>query len=365
MRIPPFIVRLTSSDRGKPVEFSAYAFNDDRVMSAIVTDDTYSVPVEIPPRPRRAYVIAMGVNAYQNSHRNLAGAVADAQAVVASLSSIKGYQVVPIVLLSDTGADGEGFSVNTGTKDNLRSVLSLLVPGARASLSTTQWQALRASLGHSIDQLEQATPDDLVILYFSGHGYAAPDGRFYILASDSGTHDDIGADDFPKLISAAELTDWLRRVDAGNTVMILDTCHAARITSSGAKEFKAAPLGNSGLGQLAYDKGMRVLAATQADNIALESDVLGGGLLTYALVHEGLQHHQADTDGDGKVTLAEWLQYAVGRVPTLYQYAREGRLKLVSRGQVITAERLKTTVSEDQTPQLFDFHIGSGEIILQ
>jgi hypothetical protein len=33
--------------------------------------------------------------------------------------------------------------------------------------------------------------------------------------------------------------------------------------------------------KLAYDKGMRILAATQADNVALESEKLGQGLLTY------------------------------------------------------------------------------------
>jgi hypothetical protein len=31
------------------------------------------------------------------------------------------------------------------------------------------------------------TPDDLVILAFSGHGYTDPKGRFYLLPSDSGT----------------------------------------------------------------------------------------------------------------------------------------------------------------------------------
>jgi hypothetical protein len=35
--------------------------------------------------------------------------------------------------------------------------------------------------------LRKATPDDLVILGFSGHGYADKQGRFYLLPSKSGT----------------------------------------------------------------------------------------------------------------------------------------------------------------------------------
>jgi hypothetical protein len=64
-----------------------------------------------------------------------------------------------------------------------------------------------------------------------------------------------------------------------------DARAAASVAASG---FKPGPMGDRGLGQLAYDKGMRILAATQADDFALESGDVGQGLLTYALVCEGL-----------------------------------------------------------------------------
>ena len=51
--------------------------------------------------------------------------------------------------------------------------------------------------------------------------------------------------------------------------MIVDACHsAASVDEAG---FKPGPMGSRGLGQLAYDKGMRILAASQADDVALES----------------------------------------------------------------------------------------------
>jgi hypothetical protein len=50
--------------------------------------------------------------------------------------------------------------------------------------------------------------------------------------------------------------------------MIIDARHsAASVEGSG---FKPGPMGARGLGQLAYDKGMRILASTRADDLAWE-----------------------------------------------------------------------------------------------
>jgi len=78
-------------------------------------------------------------------------------------------------------------------------------------------------------------------------------------------------------------------------------------------------MGSRGLGQLAYDKAMRVQATSQADDVALEAQVKGEGhgLLTYALVREGLLGRKAAGAGGG-LTLGGLLKYAEGRVPTLY-----------------------------------------------
>lgn len=46
-------------------------------------------------------------------------------------------------------------------------------------------------------------------------------------------------------------------------------------------------MGDSSLSQLAYDKRMRIIAATQAANVALENARLRQGLLTCALVNKG------------------------------------------------------------------------------
>lgn len=65
---------------------------------------------------------------------------------------------------------------------------------------------------------------------------------------------------------------------------------------------------------------MRTLAASQADDVALEIQNLHHGLLIYALVVDGLKPGEggklaADLNGDGQVTLEEWLKYGEQRTP--------------------------------------------------
>ncbi len=69
-------------------------------------------------------------------------------------------------------------------------------------------------------------------------------------------------------VSSDELSLWLRDVDAGVLVLIVNACQSAAAVEG--EGFKPGPMGRRGLGQLAYDKGMRVLAATQADNVGAD-----------------------------------------------------------------------------------------------
>jgi len=360
-----FKVPLAARDRGETVEFTAYAFNEDRVKSETARAEPYPVPATIPPRTPRAYVIAIGVNDYdnngENNGRDLGFAVADAKELSASLSRLEdpvlgaAYEVVPVQLLSDFAQDGAPV-LDDATKANIRAVLSLLAG------DETERERLEAEVGESIDGLQMATPDDLVILTFSGHGYADPEGRFYLVPSNEGEADDISAS-LDQLISSDELTDWLRDVEAGEMVMIIDACHSAGSVPAG---FKPGPLGDRGLGQLAYDEGMRILAATQADDVAIESGRYGNGLLSYALVEEAFEPGEggqvnADLNGDDQVTLTEWLRFAEQRVPGLYADLREGVLKT---GLVTQAISLTDTTRHAQTPTLFDFGRANRDVVV-
>jgi len=73
-----FTVRLPHGRAGKEIEFTAYAFNEDRVKSE-TSRASYIVPMDVGPVKKRAYIITIGVNGYQKPYRSLEFAVKDAK----------------------------------------------------------------------------------------------------------------------------------------------------------------------------------------------------------------------------------------------------------------------------------------------
>lgn len=343
-----FLVKLPTGGK-ESVTFTAYAFNEDRVKSATASL-VFALPHDVAPRERRAYVIAIGANSYDAEARQLRFAVRDAKAMRESLSKLDGYKVVPVTLTSEGRDPTRWFA----TKANIRAVLSGLAgkPIPKGALVGVE----------GADRLARVTPDDLVIITFSGHGYTSKDGGFYLLPADSGEAIDpaVRPNVLSRFISSEELSSWLRPIDAGQMAMIIDACHSA--ASVDQPGFKPGPMGDRGLGQLAYDKAMRILAASQADDVALESEKLNQGLLTYALVHDGLAlgpdgRYVADANHDGKLTLAEWLRYGEQHTPALFEDIRTGRKDAVYVGRdsvVVPGFGVKVAVHA-QTPSLFDF----------
>jgi len=118
------------------------------------------------------------------------------------------------------------------------------------------------------------------------------------------------------------------------------------------------------LGQLSYDKGMRILTATQAANVAIEvGGSIGHGLLTYALVKEGLEQDAADfKPRDQAIHLKEWLEYGVDRVPSLYDEILTGRLRGINRAELVGSASGRR--GYQQQPSLFDFSRKDRKVVL-
>lgn len=332
-----FGVRLPRARSGDAV-FSAYAFNGDRIKSA--TDrQRFALPGSS-SGARRAVLVNIGVDTYENPAWDLEFAASDARLLAGALEArLRGggrhAEVDPTLLVSDIDTP------EAATKDRIREAFKALVDPGRVG------------------------PDDVVLISFSGHGAVDDSGRFHLLPHDIGPGRSrvLTQEVLARGISTDELSEWLRDVDAGEIVLILDACHsAASIAQAG---FKPGPMGSRGLGQLAFDKGIRILAATQPNDVALESEATRHGLLSYALVNEGLEARQADfRPDDGRITTAEWLRYAMERVPSLSREVVEGAV--ASRGsapRVINGRGLATPSAALglQQPSLFDFgRMGEG-----
>lgn len=341
-------IKLPRRADTKQVEFEAYAFNEDRVKSQ--TDrKTFDVPKELLPVKGRAYVLTVGVNAYENQAWNLQFAANDARLAQQTLSdglkqSGEFAEVINVSLISDAQP----------------------APGAKP--------ATKASFKAALAEIaRQARPEDLVLIYHSSHGYADQSGNYYFFTADTGPG--IEKAITPELlrhsISSDELSAWLRDVDAGEIALVIDACQSAgTVKGEAGGEFKPGPMGSRGLGQLAYDKGMRILAASQADDFAFETAALEHGLLTYALIKDGIEGRKADVNRDRQITLSEALAYSLARVPKLYEAMRRGELaKLFEpeghRGpQVVGAAASLKRKNGFQQPSLFDFAKSRREVVL-
>ena len=324
-----FPVKLPHSLDAGRVEFSAYAFNSDKVKSA--TDrKTYDLSRPLKAAKGRVYLITFGVARFEDPRWTLLYPANDARSIrdtlLEKLPQTGRYdEVVPIPLISDLEVKA-GETVIQPTKENVKTVFELL---SGKEVAPEKLQQIPTEIR---SRIRRAGPDDLVIISFSTHGEADNRGNFYLYPYDTGAGTS-GAELLKHSISSIDLSLWLRDLDAGDMVMILDACHSG---SAAGQEFKPGPMGSRGLGQLAYDKGMSLLAATQADNVAFGSGESRSGLLTTALIRDGLKKGEAAKDG--RVTIKGWLEYGVRRVPTLYE-----------------EEIPKDRQQKEQQPVLFDF----------
>jgi WD40 repeat protein/uncharacterized caspase-like protein len=291
-----------------PNRLTAYAFNKDNVKSKDA--NLLLTGADSLKRAGTAWVIAVGVNEYANNQYNLKYAVADAQSFAEELrlrqTQIGRFDRVEVISLLNENA----------TKSNILSALQRL-----AGMAGTEPPTLKAGL---FDRLRRAEPEDAVIIYFAGHG-TAQGQRFYLIPHDLGYTGDRGVLNEEGLkailshsISDLELEESVEGLAAGSLLMVIDACNSGQALE--AEEKRRGPMNSKGLAQLAYEKGMYILTAAQSYQAALEAAQFGHGLLTYALVEEGLKTAVADNEPkDGVLSAREWLDFATDRVPQMQE----------------------------------------------
>jgi WD40 repeat protein len=346
--------RTWSDDPLDEFTLSAYAFNADGIKGE-TTVRHVQVPSDRPRRQPRVYIVSVGVNRHENPAWDLRFAANDArlfqQVLTEKLTSPHNgdlppdLEVVAVPIISDEHTEQAG-------KAMLHMVL--------ARLGGMPLDSRVRTLPNG-DRLQPATPDDTLILTFAGHGFADGSGEFHLVMPETGPGEGKQVTDQLRRnsVSGEELSSWLRRIDAGDMSLILDACHSAASIDAG--NFRAGPMGARGLGQLAWDKRMRVLAGSQADAFALEDASLQHGLLSYMLVREGLESGGAKYD-DGQYTgyvyLSAWLRFAVSAVPEMAGRLHQDYITLPhSRGierriRVVGARGGNRAV---QQPVVFDF----------
>jgi hypothetical protein len=322
--------------------FTAYAFNQDNVKSA---DARFMLRGdEQLRRPPTTHIVAVGVNEYANARYNLRFAAGDADSFVSEVKRQRALVEPNGRVVSVTLRDREA------TKANILTALR--------RLSGAESGPLPASAPKSLEVLKPAEPEDVVVVYFAGHG-TAQRNRFYLIPHDlgyMGERDKVSADGLQAVlehsINDEELSAVFEPLNTSQLLLVLDACNSGQALE--AEEKRRGPMNSKGLAQLAYEKGMYVLTAAQSYQAALEAVQLGHGLLTYALIDEGLQKGEADSRAahDGQIVVREWFDYAAERVPhmRLEQLMLKRGLKIVS--SVPTADVVREA-DDVQRPRTF------------
>ncbi len=168
------------------------------------------------------------------------------------------------------------------------------------------YQNLRYSL---FDYLGQAIEEDLVFVFFAGHGAPDPNNpqNLYLLTHDTNPQS-VASSGFPMWDVETALK---RNIKAETVILVTDACHSGGISGGvGTRGITVTEnKTNDSLLKLAYAPGKISFTASEANEQSHESMKWGGGhgVFTHFLV-QGLKG-KADTNGDRIVTLGEVIDY--------------------------------------------------------
>lgn len=205
-------------------------------------------------------------------------------------------------------ADAEAFYQVLIEKGNFKKENVLLLTDKtekRPTLRNIKW-ALGTFLARS------AQKDDLVIIYYAGHGApevdprgAEPDGLAKYLVPSDADPDDL----YSTALPMDEVQTIFGRIEAEQVVVFLDACYsgAAGGRTFASRRTRASKVDDLFLDRITRSKGRVIITASRASEVSIELPELSHGIFTYYLV-QGLRG-AADLDRDGIVSLQELYQY--------------------------------------------------------
>jgi hypothetical protein len=173
---------------------------------------------------------------------------------------------------------------------------------------------LRSALGTKLKS--RAGRDDMVIIYFAGHGATEPDTMSpdgdglekYLLPYNADLKDL-----YASALPTREISHIFRRIRSDRLVFIADACYSGAsggrtVSLSGTR----ASISDAFLARMSSGKGTVVLSASGPNEVSVEKDALQHGVFTYYLI-EALEG-RADRNDDGLVTTDEVYDYVSTKV---------------------------------------------------
>ena len=148
--------------------------------------------------------------------------------------------------------------------------------------------------------------DDLVLLYFSGHGLKAQNARFFLSTRDTGC-DQNGDFRRATALAASKLQEYITDSRSQRQIIILDCCFSGALV-------QGMPIkGEFNIQEELGGRGRAILTSSSPIEYSFESDNKDLSIYTKYLV-EGIETGAADKDGDQLISVNELHEYASERV---------------------------------------------------
>ncbi len=225
-------------------------------------------------RKPRLYVIATGISKYRDSRiPSLELGAANAEGFMKTMLAKAGsvYDVVPLSL-----TDG--------------------------SVTPNVW---RSTVEQLDPRLQDASPDDVIVLFVSGHGLVDPSSGEYYFITANARYSDLVRQNYRDCLSFQELMRW---VDVPcRKIAILDTCHSGAIQALDGQHLKQA------VRTLQSDMVL-TLTASEGDQLAAEYRGAQASLFSGAI--QNTLQQLPDADGDGLLDWRELVQQVRKTVTT-------------------------------------------------
>jgi len=167
--------------------------------------------------------------------------------------------------------------------------------------------------------LSKAGPNDVIILYWSGHGFPEPDNpkNVYFACYDTYLRKPFTGYRMDKVRQS------LKEKGSAATLVIADTCHAGNIVTRGlevgAREIGIMPAINEMKSSQTVPEGMAFLAGADTDRKAVEISSWSNGAFTHIML-KGLNGAADGFEGsgpkDGTVTFGELKTFMATELPS-------------------------------------------------
>jgi len=162
--------------------------------------------------------------------------------------------------------------------------------------------------------LTKAGPDDLIVLFWSGHGFSDPEDpeRVYFACYDTDIRVPATGYRMDKVRASLE------EKHARNVVVFADTCHAGKLVTRGEKGIAVRPYIEKIRREKAVPKGWIFMVGADTDRLAIEHTSWSNGAFTHCLLKAlsgGADGFESVGPRDGIVTMGELRAYMNTTMP--------------------------------------------------